>query len=591
MAPNGAILISMAGTLPIMIYIDKYSPCTITNFWLVVWSFTVALAWILPNHYFPWSGFHMDAWMGCSLMGISLWIHLVARFRVPLTVLPLLALLLLMMLGVQYITGVVLQAGNAWVSAMYLMGFMLAWLTGARWTIANKYQFADGLFLAIGLAAFISVGLQLHQWLQLDRLDVWSMGGGDARPYANFGQPNQLGTLLIWGLLGLLWGVERRYIRPQAASVGAVWLLFGIALTLSRTAWLGLTLLLFITWLWRHHWTYKETPWIALTLAIYFIACIFFVRWVPHVLWGASNQDWANISSIGSASRPKLWMLFIDAVKQQPWWGYGWNQSGLAHLTMALKHPPLHEYFNSAHNIFLDLVLWCGLPIGVVASVYLLWWMISRGIKVKTNQDIILWLLVLVVANHAMLELPLHYAYFLMPVGLVMGGLDMRLKNHSLNSVGRGATMGLWLIVAVLLGLLIRDYARVEQTHLKLRYKLAGVQDVQVKPLEVLLLTQWRDYVEISLKDPNTLMSEEELEWMRQRVSLMPTPGLFQLLALGYVKRREFERAATTLDGMCSITAARVCDSVKSFWIYRATQDIDIAAVAWPRKNENNVQN
>ena len=49
--------------------------------------------------------------------------------------------------------------------------------------------------------------------------------------------------------------------------------------------------------------------------------------------------------------------------------------------------------------------------------------------KLKTS-GLLLMTLLLVTTNHALLELPLHHAYFLLPVGLVIGALDQRMARE-----------------------------------------------------------------------------------------------------------------------------------------------------------------
>lgn len=554
----------------------------VSTFWLVVWASAIAFSWVLPNHYYPWAGFHMDAVMACVMLMVSFLLLLVDRAPLSLTSLPIVVGVLLAIVGVQYATGLIQQAGNAWVSATYLLGFMAALLTGNRWAQLAKWQAGDGLFLAIGIAAFLSVGLQLHQWLQLDRLDIWSMGGGETRPYANMGQPNQLATLLLWGVLALFWGVVRHRLRVVVAIFGSAFLLFGVALTLSRTAWLGVALLWGGVWLWRGNWPSCRTPWVASGLGVYFVACIYFVRWVPHALWGGS-PDWANIANIGSASRPALWAMFIDAAMHQPWLGYGWNQTGVAHLAMALAHPPLHEYFQNAHNLFLDLVLWCGLPVGIAVSGYLIWWMVSILLGVKASEDRILLLMLLVVANHAMLELPLYYAYFLLPVGLIMGSLDSQMESRRICKIYWKTNFAILLLVASLVVLLIRDYSAVEKTYVRLRYQWAGIQGVLVTTPDVILLTQWRDLFQVAQQDPQTSPSTEEMSRMQHTIALSPNTGFFQLLALGWARRGQPDKAAQTLDIMCSILTPALCHSVEVFWANRARSDDVVAAVPWPK--------
>jgi hypothetical protein len=37
-------------------------------FWLVAWSVTCAISWLLPNHYRPWLAFHMDTWASMCML-------------------------------------------------------------------------------------------------------------------------------------------------------------------------------------------------------------------------------------------------------------------------------------------------------------------------------------------------------------------------------------------------------------------------------------------------------------------------------------------------------------------------------------------
>jgi hypothetical protein len=37
-------------------------------FWLANWAGTLALGWLLPNHYRPWIAFHSDIWIAAALL-------------------------------------------------------------------------------------------------------------------------------------------------------------------------------------------------------------------------------------------------------------------------------------------------------------------------------------------------------------------------------------------------------------------------------------------------------------------------------------------------------------------------------------------
>ena len=53
-------------------------------------------------------------------------------------------------------------------------------------------------------------------------------------------------------------------------------------------------------------------------------------------------------------------MSMIDAIGRSPWAGYGWGQIGVAQTATALDYPATHEFFDSSHNLLIDLALWAG---------------------------------------------------------------------------------------------------------------------------------------------------------------------------------------------------------------------------------------
>lgn len=554
----------------------------VSTFWLVLWASFVSLGWLLPNHYPPWSTFHLDAWMACAMLPVALWVTVKVTKPVVWTGLSLLVVAFMWMPALQYAVGLVTEAGNAWVSTAYLLGFLLALLTGARWEAVSRGQLADGLFLAIGIAALISVGLQLHQWLLLERLDIWSMGGGSARPFANLGQPNQLGTLLLWGLLAVAWGYVRRQIGAKVAMICMFYLLFGVALTASRTAWVALLLLAGAAWFWRQHWPSHRGPWMVVVMVAFFVACVLSINPLAQALLGGATPEAVDIVRIAGESRPAIWALFLEAAMQRPWMGYGWNQVAMAQMAVAVDHPALHVYFSHSHNLFLDLVLWCGLPLGATVSAYLLWWMGSRAWRVRNAEEALLFLLLLVAANHAMLELPLHHAYFLLPVGLVMGALDVRIGIRSMFVTARWVLVGLWLACSTLLGLIGYDYLRVEAVYQNLRFEWADIKTPPAVPPNVFLLSQWRDYVTLAKWDLDKEVSDADLVWMERVTSLHPNTGFFQVLARALAKRGESERAAHWLKVMCNVLSEPQCAQVKNVWTQQARRNPSMAAVPWP---------
>ena len=246
----------------------------ITPFWLVTAALMLSAGWLQPNHYLPWIAFHTDAWVAVILAILA--VGLIGRTTEfaqwrPFT---LLVLSLATIPFLQYIGGLIPFIGSAWISTSYILGFSLALAVGERWESITPSQAADFLFLAVGIASIISVGMALHQWLGLDGFELWIMRlGTTTRPFANFGQPNQLATLLLWGLLSCAWGVARRKIHLPVALLFSVYLIFGLALTESRTAWVTISMMIVVAWAWRKFCSARWIPLLISALGCFFLAC------------------------------------------------------------------------------------------------------------------------------------------------------------------------------------------------------------------------------------------------------------------------------------------------------------------------------
>lgn len=555
-----------------------------TPVWLLIWAFALSLAWLLPNHYLPWSAFHMDAWAAVVLAAMAAAVLWRTRGQDRLSVFAIVMLSVTVVPWLQYTFGLIQLPGTAWISFAYLLGFALAILVGQRWDLHSPGQLGDGLFFAIGIAALLSVGLQFHQWLQLDLLDMWSMGNGFGRPFANFGQPNQLGTLLLWGILALTWGVLRTYIRPAVMVCATIFLLLGLALTGSRTAWIGVVLLLMASWYWRALWPWRSTPWVASALA----GCFFIFVWaIPHLtvrlLLSSDEGDLEKISRLSSELRPQVWAIFLDSLRYRPWFGYGWNQVATAHLEVAASHAPIPTLFAHSHNLFLDLLLWCGIPLGVMLCAFLLAWLWRRFRAINDPGSAVMFLLVIVVGNHAMLELPLHHAYFLLPTGLVIGALDARLKARFLALGQRWLGAITWVVSASLLAIIIRDYSRVEASYQVLRFEWANIRvNVPREPPNVLVLGQLRDLIVFSRFEPSDRMPPQQLGWMLHVASIFPSAGVVHKLAVALVWNNRPLEAVVWLRRMCAISPQAQCDAIKDAWKRRSRTDPRIAAAPWP---------
>ena len=150
-------------------------------FWMVFAALALSLAWLLPNHSFPWVGFHGDAWGSLMLLFVSVFVLLRNKFTVGWHWMPVVAVAMVAIPFLQYAGGMTAFFGVAWINSAYLLGFVLALLVGAAWEKEAPGQCADYLFLAIGTASVCSVGLQLYQLLGLEPIGPWTLNSVGTR--------------------------------------------------------------------------------------------------------------------------------------------------------------------------------------------------------------------------------------------------------------------------------------------------------------------------------------------------------------------------------------------------------------------------
>ncbi len=485
----------------------------------------------------------------------------------------------------QWGAGILPFAGQAWISATYLLGATLAVLTGQAWERDRADQAANALFLAIGIGGVVSVGLQLMTWLggQGNGVeDIWSMGLTDGRPYANMGQPNQLATLLLWGVLGAIWAYQNSKIGMATAGGMSAFLLLGVAMTQSRTAWLGLSLIVLATWIWRHHWKSPRLPWLVLCLFVLFWTFPLLLRWVNALLLMDQNAQFLRLSVAGE-SRHVAWLMFAKAALARPWFGYGWTEVASAQMAVAADLPGLKMTFGHAHNLFMDLVLWLGIPLGVLLSLAIVAAFVGYVRSVRNANDLILVLFLGVIGIHAMLELPLHYAYFLLPTALVVGILNVRSGVPAIWMTGRWMMAASLMVAMVLYAGIVRDYFRVEASYQSLRFERARIGTLPIgKPPDVIFLTQLRDQIRFMRLDFSRGMSAEDIQWVMDVANTYPSAGSVYNVAGALALNDRPQEAGLWLRKICKISSQQECELVRQAWLQDGKGNHRIAAVPWP---------
>jgi len=426
----------------------------------------------------------------------------------------------------------------------------------------------NALTVAWLVAALLSVGIGLVQWTGALSLGIYIADlppGG--RPFGNVAQPNHLCTLSFLGLCGLLWLHQRQKVSSVAFWLGSGFLLLGMVMTQSRTGWLQIGLLVGWGLAMRTRAGLRITRVQLLTLGTVFAAGVLLWPAVGDALLLSTGRSIGDQMQAGT--RLPFWWSMLDAIGREPLWGYGWQQVSAAQQRVALDHPGVGALFEHSHNLLLDFLLWNGLPIGGLMVALLAWWFIAH---IRACRDArVVWLLVAVggVFMHGMLEFPLEYAYFLIPVGLVMGAVDgLSPAGGASLRVPRWAVLSFTALLAALFVGVNADYLKAEENYRTLRMESAriGAAGIVTPAPELRLLTQLGAFLQFARTEATPGMAPEQVDWMRKVSERFGYPPVMFRYALAAGLNGQPEVAQQTLARLCRIHEPQRCVEAHEGW-------------------------
>jgi hypothetical protein len=269
--------------------------------------------------------------------------------------------------------------------------------------------------------------------------------------------------------------------------------------------------------------------------------------------------------------RGAIYETVIDAALRSPWVGYGWQQMPLAQLAAAQDHVPITYWLTSAHNLVLDLIVWNGIPIGLAVAGAATWWLVSRVRLCRDTATGALLVSLGILCVHSMLEFPLHYAYYLLPAGLMVGAIEARTRSDAKWPALHLPRLGfvfLWLSLSVSLGLVAAEYFKVEEAT-----RRAGLRDVGLmsasEPAEapdVVLLDGPREFIQMWLSEAREGMTPAELQWMHDVAYRYPVPPALFRYALAEGLNGRADEAQRTLDLLCRVASRKRCEEGRLNW-------------------------
>jgi O-antigen ligase len=549
----------------------------------------LALTFVLPVGDPPWTSFWREwsAAIAALLIVLSL-ANLLRELDSPLRLRPAslatMALALAAVCWLQLATGMLNATSDALIPSLYLSGFAACFVVAESMPQQERERLADQLAMAMLGAALLSAPLAVMQWVGWLRLELGIRVAG-GRPVAHMEQANLLCSLIVQGLVGAWRLVERGWLGRGPYLAFTLVLLTTSILTQSRVALLVCAVLILVL-IWRRNIVRWQPHGQALLVITAMLAAgALLLPWVS-AQFGLNGAALSERASAGR--RPAAWMLFLDAVKHRPWAGWGALQNGEAQYAVAMDHQPLAWYFSSAHNIVVDLMLWFGLPIGLFAGAALLLagvWRIGKapdGAALATSFAAVCLLL------HGLVELPLHYLYFLLPLGFYLGlttpSQSPKQRTLALPSQAKLTIPVLALASAAVLAVVAHEYNRITEVRpVPAIEKSAGISilSTELPAPDVVLLDRLRDYHLFAAIPLRAGLSRDELELARRVASQQPFPSSLEKYALLAALNGRAAEAHEVLDRLCKLTTSADCAKAQGKW--QSWRDSLPQLPDWPR--------
>jgi hypothetical protein len=218
-----------------------------------------------------------------------------------------------------------------------------------------------------------------------------------------------------------------------------------------------------------------------------------------------------------------IWKQCLAGIEASPWIGYGWRQSAVGQKMGALVVDGW-QAADYAHNLFLDLMLWVGVPVALVVIGVGLWWVARAFLRLRGATEVLLFATILPLAVHSMFEFPFAYSYFLFPAMWVAAVLA-RMQSQRIAAPGTLPPSRMRAPAAVFVALFAAagaaaatEYLQAEEDYRVMRFELRRVgrtPDGYEAP-NLVVLTQLDELLKLGRIAPRPDMPPAEIARLRQ---------------------------------------------------------------------------
>lgn len=473
---------------------------------------SLLMAYLLPNNNPPWNSFQSEILAIVFAFGLSL---IALKKKTAIYSYDIFALSLLAVAFLYIIFDVSHFSTYFFIALLYLSASLSAFHFGVEYKFEKNYFscFATALIVS----ALASLGIQFLQIYDLVNFYFpWvSEYPGGGRAFGNLGQPNQLSTLTV---AAFLCGLYLNNIKKISNTlIFFLAFLFSVSLVFSgsKTAIVSMALaFIYLVSL-------KDKK-------ILFLFLFFSASYLSfYFLFKGETRDFNSVDI--STGRFPMWEMLAGAVKASPFLGYGLGNAAIANFEVIDNYPRQWNLFTAhSHNLILEFFIWFGIPLGLLFSIQFIaivskhfFYGMRRGNQIAAS-------ILLPITTHAMLEFPLHYAYFLIPFGYLVGVL-WEGKRLSRNMY----IFPLFSFLICFFGIgIFREYIDLEEKYMNQRFYLHNFSNSENQNVIS------SKYLDIPTSNFNFMtknsLNKDDIEEMEQLVKIYPSYRNLYLLCNNY---------------------------------------------------------
>ncbi|MFV0600841.1 MAG: O-antigen ligase family protein [Brachymonas sp.] len=379
-------------------------------------------------------------------------------------------------------------------------------------------------------------------------------------------QPNHLGTLCTMGLGAAIIIWSRNNWSWLSGIIGVILLTLIAGLTGSRSTLLNIIIFAGASYFFIDAKNHKIIFLYTLTSLAIFTLTIFFAKnFYDALLLSNSN----NISIIdrgtSSAGRTALWAQAIQAIKLEPWTGFGWRQIPASQILVSHIYPGIYAtiYY---HNFFLDLLVENGIIFSLCYLILFFLWI--KQFKLSKNKIFLLIPLALIIPS--LTEYQFSYTYLLLPAVLCLSIAIEPRQSHKADYYSNTKINLSQHIAPIVFGILsifiFIDYIKCEGTFISTRLKANGIASHQanIKAPNVFILDDLALLSAIYSLDKNeyTQNDLEKLKYLSARFPYIVIKGYY-IKAL--IQLKDTEHAKIIYKGVMNCYGENAKNYLNSF--------------------------